>query len=67
MTMCDRGKLKWKPASFMPEGFAMTRAIFKNQTWQEKPLLDEYQTEKFDLRIALTRWNITRGKVNCMG
>ncbi|MEH7012279.1 hypothetical protein V7087_15940 [Neobacillus niacini] len=28
MAIRDRGKLKWRPASFMPEGFAMTRAMF---------------------------------------
>jgi hypothetical protein len=51
MTIRDRGKLKWAPASFMPEGFAMTRAMFKDQERQARPVLDEYQTEEFDLRI----------------
>jgi YolD-like protein len=51
MAIRDRGKLKWAPASFMPEGFAMTRAMFKDQARQPRPILDEYQTEEFDLRI----------------
>lgn len=48
----DRGKIKWQPASFMPEGFAMTREMFKDQKRQEKPLIDEYEMEEFDQRIA---------------
>ncbi|NWQ40364.1 YolD-like family protein [Bacillus sp. EB106-08-02-XG196] len=52
MAIRDRGKKKWAPASFMPEGFAMTREMFKDKARQEKPILDEYQTEEFDLRIA---------------
>jgi hypothetical protein len=52
MAIRDRGKLKWAPASFMPEGFAMTRAMFKDQVRQPRPILDEYQTEEFDLRIT---------------
>jgi hypothetical protein len=52
MTIRDRSKLKWAPASFMPEGFALTRAMFKDQARQAKPILDEHQTEEFDLRIA---------------
>lgn len=51
MAIRDRGKKKWMPASFMPEGFAMTRAMYKDQERQAKPILDEYQTEEFDLRI----------------
>ncbi|MFJ5717229.1 YolD-like family protein [Neobacillus sp. NPDC093127] len=51
MTIRDRGKIKWNPASFMPEAFAMTRDMFKDQARHAKPILDEYQTEEFDLRI----------------
>jgi YolD-like protein len=51
MAIRDRGKIKWNPASFMPEGFAMTREMYKDQARQAKPLLDDYQTEEFDLRI----------------
>jgi hypothetical protein len=52
MAIRDRGKIKWNPASFMPEAFAMTRDMYKDQARQAKPILDEYQTEEFDLRIA---------------
>ncbi|MFB3160458.1 YolD-like family protein [Neobacillus sp. 179-J 1A1 HS] len=51
MAIRDRGKIKWQPASFMPEAFAMTREMYKDQARQAKPLLDDYQTEEFDLRI----------------
>jgi hypothetical protein len=51
MAIRDRGKIKWNPASFMPEGLAMTREMYKDQARQAKPILDEYQTEEFDLRI----------------
>jgi hypothetical protein len=29
LSISDRGKIKWQPASFMPLGFEMTRAMFK--------------------------------------
>ena len=51
MAIRDRGKKKWAPASFMPEGFAMTRDMYRDQSRQAKPILDDYQTEEFDLRI----------------
>ena len=51
MAIRDRGKIKWNPASFMPEAFAMTRDMYKDQERQAKPILDDYQTEEFDLRI----------------
>nr|MDP5192760.1 hypothetical protein [Neobacillus sp. 179.-C4.2 HS] len=28
MAICDRGKIKWNPASFMPEAFAMHHLLF---------------------------------------
>jgi hypothetical protein len=52
MVIRDRGKIKWQPASFMPLGFEMTRAMFKDQERQPKPLIDEYEKEDFDQRIA---------------
>jgi hypothetical protein len=52
MVIRDRGKIKWQPASFMPLGFEMTRAMFKDQERQPKPILDEHQKDEFDLRIA---------------
>lgn len=52
MTIRDRGKMKWQSASFIPLAFEMTTEMFKDQARTAKPLLDENQTEEFDLRIA---------------
>jgi hypothetical protein len=48
----DRGKIKWRPAAFMPLGFEMTRVMFKDQERQPKPLIEEYEKEDYDQRIA---------------
>jgi hypothetical protein len=50
LSIRDRGKIKWQPASFMPLGFEMTRAMFKDQARQPRLLIDE--SEAFDQRIA---------------
>lgn len=52
MTIRDRGKIKWLAASFMPEAFAMTREMYRDAERQAKPLLDVYQAEEFDSRLA---------------
>lgn len=52
MAIRDRGKIKWRPASFMPLGFEMNRAMFKDQERTMKPLLDDYEKEEFDRSIA---------------
>jgi hypothetical protein len=52
MELRDRGKMKWRPASFIPLGFEMTTAMFKDQERKMKPLLDEYEKEEFDRIIA---------------
>jgi hypothetical protein len=52
MTIKDRGLPKWAPASFMPEGFAMIRDMYRDQERQEMPLLDEYQIEEFDRKVC---------------
>src|SRR4051794_23883735 len=52
MTSRDRGKMKWQSASFIPLSFEMTREMFKDQSRMAKLILDEHQTEEFDLRIA---------------
>ncbi|MFF2587989.1 YolD-like family protein [Peribacillus butanolivorans] len=54
MTIRDRGKMKWQSASFIPLAFEMTSKMFKDQARTAKPILDEYQAEEFDLRIAYT-------------
>ncbi|WP_045520126.1 YolD-like family protein [Neobacillus niacini] len=52
MAIRDRGKMKWQSASFLPLAFEMTSEMFKDQARTAKPILDEHQTEEFDLRIA---------------
>ncbi|MBT2722862.1 YolD-like family protein [Bacillus sp. ISL-46] len=52
MTIRDRGKLKWQPASFLPLAFEMQREMFKDQERQARPIIDENQAEEFDQRIC---------------
>jgi hypothetical protein len=52
MTIRDRGKIKWQPASFMTLAFEMQREMFKVQERLPKPILDVYETEEFDQNIA---------------
>jgi hypothetical protein len=52
MAIRDRGKVKWNPASFMPEGFVMTREMFRDQKRLAKPIIDEHELEEFDSLIA---------------
>jgi hypothetical protein len=52
MAIRDRGKMKWRPASFIPLGFEMNAAMYKDQERKMKPLLDEYEKEEFDRSIA---------------
>jgi hypothetical protein len=52
MEIKDRGILKWAPASFLPLGFEMTRAMFKDQERQPMPMIDEYEIEEFDRRVC---------------
>ncbi|MFZ7945645.1 YolD-like family protein [Neobacillus sp. 19] len=52
MELKDRGILKWAPASFMPEGLAMTRAMYREDERIAMPLLDEYQIDEFDRKVC---------------
>ncbi|PGY09148.1 YolD-like family protein [Bacillus sp. AFS031507] len=52
MAIRDRGKIKWNAASFMPQVFEQQREMFKDQERQPRPLLSEFDTEEFDIRIA---------------
>ncbi|MDR4948130.1 YolD-like family protein [Neobacillus cucumis] len=52
MTIRDRGKVKWQSASFIPLAFEMTNEMFKDPARTAQPILDEHQTEEFNLRIA---------------
>jgi hypothetical protein len=51
MAIRDRGKIKWQGAFFMPEQVKMQRELWQDKKREAKPILDEYQTEEFDLRI----------------
>ncbi|MEH6992912.1 YolD-like family protein [Neobacillus drentensis] len=51
MAIRDRGVKKWQGAFFMPEQAKMHREIWRDDQRQAKPILDDYQTEEFDLRI----------------
>jgi hypothetical protein len=48
----DRGILKWNPASFMPEVFAMTKNAYRDDERQPMPLIDEYEIDEFDRQIC---------------
>jgi hypothetical protein len=51
MAIRDRGKIKWQGAFFMPEQVKMQRDLWHDMKREAKPVLDDYQTEEFDLRI----------------
>jgi hypothetical protein len=51
MAIRDRGVKKWQGAFFMPEQAKMHREVWRDDQRQAKPVLDDYQTEEFDLRI----------------
>ncbi|MCM3692183.1 YolD-like family protein [Neobacillus niacini] len=53
MSIRDRGKIKWRAASFLSLAFEMQREMFKDQERQIKPIIDENEAEKFDQDIAL--------------
>ncbi|PJN90580.1 YolD-like family protein [Bacillus sp. mrc49] len=52
MTICDRGKLKWAPAAFLPEYTKMLRNLDTDYHRKQKPIIDEFQFEEFDQRIC---------------
>jgi hypothetical protein len=52
MSIRDRGKIKWRPASFIPLAFEMQHSMYKDQERQPKPLIDENQAEEFDQQIG---------------
>jgi hypothetical protein len=67
MAIRDRGKIKWAAAYLQPEQKKMRRDFWLDTERIKKPLIDEQQTEEFDLRIIysmeynhyvkLTVWN----------
>ncbi|MEH7308064.1 YolD-like family protein [Neobacillus drentensis] len=52
MTIRDRGKVKWQFAFGMPELIKAQRELWRDSERIEKPLIDDYQAEEFDQRIA---------------
>ena len=52
MKIRDRGKIKWAAAYLQPEQAKMQRDFWRDTERIRKPILDEHQTEEFDLRIA---------------
>lgn len=52
MTIRDRGKVKWQFAFGMPELIKTQRDLWRDSERVEKPLLDVYELEEFDQRIA---------------
>ena len=52
MAIRDRGKVKWQSAAFLPEHTKMLRDMYKDSLKQRRPILDEYQLEKFKNKIC---------------
>jgi hypothetical protein len=53
MGIRDRGKMKWQPASFLPDQLRMLREARLEDSKVEKPLLDEYQWEEIEQKLLL--------------
>jgi hypothetical protein len=52
MKIRDRGKIKWAFAFGMPELIKAQRELWRDSERVAKPLLDIYELEEFDQRIA---------------
>lgn len=52
MAIRDRGKIKWAPASFLPELRSMMREAEQDELRQKKPQIDSYEIEEFDRKIC---------------
>ncbi|NHM33257.1 YolD-like family protein [Neobacillus terrae] len=48
MVIRHRGKIKWKPAYFMPEQFKMLREARIEDLKVSKPISDDYQSEEIE-------------------
>ncbi|MFC0417720.1 YolD-like family protein [Cytobacillus solani] len=51
MSIRDRGKIKWLPASFMPLQFKMIREMYKEDEMQNKPEIDVYEIGVLENKI----------------
>lgn len=54
----DRGRIKWQPASFLPQQFTMLKGIFQDDTKSKKPVLDEQELEEINI-IVMESLNYT--------
>ncbi|NRD78468.1 YolD-like family protein [Bacillus sp. BRMEA1] len=52
MAIRDRGMTKWQVAFQLPEIVKSQRNFWRDTERMAKPIIDEYETEEFDLRIA---------------
>lgn len=52
MAIHDRGKKKWQFAFGMPELIKAQRDLWRDTERIVKPIVDEYEREEFDRRIA---------------
>ncbi|WP_251553962.1 YolD-like family protein [Neobacillus muris] len=58
MAIRDRGMVKWHAAFQLPELVKAQRNLWQDTERIERPIIDEYQWEEFDLRIAYAmEWN----------
>ncbi|USK57161.1 hypothetical protein LIS82_12125 [Cytobacillus solani] len=46
MTIRDRGKIKWLPASFIPIQFKMIREMYMEDVMQNKPEIDDFRLKR---------------------
>lgn len=51
LALKDRGIVKWKAASFLPEQVSSLHDLVKDYYSTEKPILDEYQVVEFENKI----------------
>ncbi|NRD78469.1 YolD-like family protein [Bacillus sp. BRMEA1] len=52
MAIRDRRKMKWQFAFEAPELIKAQRGLWRDTERIAKPIIDEYEVEEFDLRIA---------------
>jgi hypothetical protein len=57
MAIRDRGIVKWQAAFQLPELAKTQRNFWRDTERQPKPIIDEYEAEEFDLRIAYAMEN----------
>jgi len=53
MRIKDRGKKKWQGAFFMTEHIGMLTDLKKDYYRQSKPIVDDYELDKYNIQICL--------------